>query len=185
MPRSAESTVARTSLTAITSSAGSRGLRCAETGNRHRDAIPVAVGSPTEKIPPSAERVARVVEAIPAIGAACDALRKAGWRATIAANRITVEDAVFVQFIGTSVDALGDAHARWMVYGIAGTAADGMRGSPRRHTAGVRGPVPDGHIPDSCQRTCRATDATWPQSLTARSCASNTCFNEEGHFGEE
>jgi hypothetical protein len=78
---------------------------------------------PQEENPPSAKQVARVVAATPAIGAACDALRKAGWRATIAGNRITVEDSVFAQFVGTAVDSLGGVHARWMVYGIADTAA--------------------------------------------------------------
>ena len=78
---------------------------------------------------PTAEQVAGVVAGIPAIGVACNALRKAGWRATIAGNRITVEDRVFAQFIGTTVDAHGGIHARWMIYGIAGTDAVGLWGN--------------------------------------------------------
>lgn len=48
---------------------------------------------------PTAEQVADVVADIPAIGAARDALQRAGWRATIAGNRITVNDDVLVHFI--------------------------------------------------------------------------------------
>lgn len=69
----------------------------------------------------TAEQVAEVVASIPAIGEACDALKKAGWRASIAGNRITVNDAVFAQFIGATVGALGGIDARWVIYRIAGT----------------------------------------------------------------
>ena len=69
----------------------------------------------------TAEQVAGVVAGIPAIGWACDALKKAGWRASISGNRITVNDEVFAQFIGTTVGALGGIDARWVVYRIAGT----------------------------------------------------------------
>jgi hypothetical protein len=67
----------------------------------------------------TAEQVAGVVAGIPAIGEACDALRKAGWRATIAGNRITVNDEVFAQFIGATVGGLGAVDARWVIYRIA------------------------------------------------------------------
>jgi hypothetical protein len=69
----------------------------------------------------TAEQVAGVVAGIPAIGRACDALKTAGWRATIAGNRITVNDEVFAQFIGATVGALGGIDARWLIYRIAGT----------------------------------------------------------------
>ena len=69
----------------------------------------------------SAEQVAGMVAGIPAIGEACDALRKAGWRASIAGNRITVNDDVFAQFIAATVGARGGVEARWVIYGIAGT----------------------------------------------------------------
>lgn len=69
----------------------------------------------------TAEQVAGVVAGIPAIGEACDALKKAGWRASIAGNRITVNDEVFAQFIGATVGALGGIDARWVIYRIAGT----------------------------------------------------------------
>ena len=69
----------------------------------------------------TAEQVARVVAGIPAIGAACQALNNAGWRASIAGNRITVDDDVFAQFIGATAGAYGDVEARWVIYRIAGT----------------------------------------------------------------
>ena len=69
----------------------------------------------------TAEQVAGVLAGIPAIGEACDALKQAGWRASIAGNRITVNDEVFAQFIGATVGALGGIDARWVVYRIAGT----------------------------------------------------------------
>ena len=69
----------------------------------------------------TAEQVAGVVAGIPAIGEACDALKKAGWRASIAGNRITVNDEVFAHFIGASVGALGGTDARWVIYRIVGT----------------------------------------------------------------
>ena len=49
---------------------------------------------------------AEQVAGIPAIGEACDELEKVGWRASIAGNRITVNDEVFAQFIGATVGAL-------------------------------------------------------------------------------
>jgi len=79
----------------------------------------------------TAEEVAGVVSGIPTIGQACDALRKAGWSASIAGNRITVNhpgraraydgDEVFALFIGGRGGPLGDLGARWMIYTITGT----------------------------------------------------------------
>jgi hypothetical protein len=54
----------------------------------------------------TAERVADVVAGILAIGVARDALRRAGWTASIAGNRITVDDEVFVHFVGTAGPAV-------------------------------------------------------------------------------
>ena len=75
---------------------------------------------------PSAGDVAAVIAGLPSIGVACEALRGAGWRSTIAGNRITVNDRVFARFIDGGVgggvgDATGGAAgdcARWLVYGI-------------------------------------------------------------------
>lgn len=71
----------------------------------------------------TAEEVAGVVSGIPAIGEACDALRKAGWRASIASNRVTVNDEVFALLISgrCAGGRLGDVGARWMIYTITGT----------------------------------------------------------------
>ena len=68
----------------------------------------------------TAEEVAGVVSGIPTIGEACDALSKAGWRASIAGDRITVNDEVFAVFIsGCRAGApLGDVGSRWMIYAI-------------------------------------------------------------------
>jgi len=68
----------------------------------------------------TAEQVAGVVAGIPTIGDACGALKNAGWRASIAGNRITVNDEVFAQFVGAAIGAAGGA-ASWVIYGIAGT----------------------------------------------------------------
>ncbi len=73
----------------------------------------------------AAEQVAGVVAGIPTLGEACDALRKAGRRASIAGNRITVNDEVFAQFIGATVGSPGGVDAR------VGDLQD------RRHTSGM------------------------------------------------
>ena len=67
------------------------------------------------------ERVAQVLAGIPAIGRARRALEAAGWHATIAGNRITVDYEVFAQFIAASVGQFGHVHASWMIYAVAGT----------------------------------------------------------------
>jgi hypothetical protein len=69
----------------------------------------------------TAGQVAKVVAGIPAIGQACEALRAAGWRASIAANRITVDDEVFAVLIGATSGTGGGVEARWVIYRIAGT----------------------------------------------------------------
>lgn len=71
----------------------------------------VVVPGPQADNTPTAEQVAEVVAGISAIGAARDALEKAGWHATIAGNRITVNHEVCVQFIGSSVGPVGVVYA--------------------------------------------------------------------------
>jgi len=84
----------------------------------------------------TAEQVARVVAGIPAIGEACEALKKAGWRASIAGNRITVDDDVFARFIGATAGAHGSVEASWVIYRIAGTPPVWIVGTePPRHTS--------------------------------------------------
>jgi hypothetical protein len=86
------------------------------------DTISTAMAAPPgERNLLTAEQVAGLVAGIPVIGEACAALRKAGWRASIAGNRITVNDEVFAQFIGATVAAPGRVDARWVVYEMAGT----------------------------------------------------------------
>jgi hypothetical protein len=70
---------------------------------------------------PTTEQVAAVVAGIPAIGKACEALIREGWRASIAGNRITVNDGVFAQFMGACKGGPGVIDATWVVFAIAGT----------------------------------------------------------------
>src|SRR4051812_43508269 len=67
------------------------------------------------------EQVAQVLAGIPAIGWARRALEVAGWHATIAGNRITVNDEVFAQFIAATLGKYGRVDASWVIYAIAGT----------------------------------------------------------------
>lgn len=75
---------------------------------------------------PTTEQVAGVLGGIPAIGIACEALRTAGWRASIAGNRITVNDAVRAQLIGTAAD-----DAAWVISMITGTRPVRVVGAER------------------------------------------------------
>lgn len=74
----------------------------------------------TDEDTPTAEQVARVVAGIPAIGRACEALLGAGWRASIAGNRITVNDEVHAQFIGAGIGRAGGVDPTWVIYAITG-----------------------------------------------------------------
>ena len=67
------------------------------------------------------EQVAKVVAGVSPIGVARNALEQAGWYATIAGNRITVNDEVVAQFIGATAGPSGVVDARWVIYRIAGT----------------------------------------------------------------
>ena len=67
------------------------------------------------------EQVAKVVAGVSPIGVARNALERAGWNATIAGNRITVNDEVVAQFIGPTTGPSAVVDARWVIYRIAGT----------------------------------------------------------------
>jgi hypothetical protein len=67
----------------------------------------------------SVEGVANVVAGIPAIGVALRALEAAGWHATIAGNRITVDEEVLVQFVAPTVGRFGRIGATWMIRPVA------------------------------------------------------------------
>jgi hypothetical protein len=62
-----------------------------------------------------AEQVAKVLSGVSAIGVARTALEQAGWNATIAGNRITVNQEVEAQFLAAN------GKSWWQVY-----TADGM-----------------------------------------------------------
>lgn len=66
----------------------------------------------------SVDGVASVVAGIPAIGIALRALEAAGWHATIAGNRITVDEQVLVQFVAPTVGRFGRIGATWMIHAV-------------------------------------------------------------------
>jgi len=79
---------------------------------------PVEPGSTEKEI--TTEKVAQIVAGIAVIGEAQSALQKAGWRATIAGNRITANDEIFAQFIAPSAGPSAARDARWVIYSITG-----------------------------------------------------------------
>ena len=64
--------------------------------------------------------VASVVAGVTMIGQARDALRKAGWTATIAANRITVNDEVVAHLVPALVSGSNSPGASWFVGSVTG-----------------------------------------------------------------
>ena len=86
----------------------------------------------TDEKTPTAEQVAGVVAGIPTIGRACEALIRAGWRASIAGNRITVNDEVLAQFIGAGMGRAGCVDPTWVIYAIAGSAPVSVVGAERQ-----------------------------------------------------
>jgi hypothetical protein len=94
---------------------------------------PLAVPGQDVKTRLVVEQVARVVAGIPAIGWARRALEDAGWHATIAGNRITVNYEVFAQFIAASVGQFGHINASWVIYTVAGTPPVWIVGAERVH----------------------------------------------------
>lgn len=86
----------------------------------------------TDEETPTAEQVARVVAGIPAIGKACEALSRAGWRASIAGNRITVNEEVAAQFVCAGIDSTGGADPTWVIYGISGARPVWVVGAERQ-----------------------------------------------------
>lgn len=70
----------------------------------------------------SAERVAGLVAGVPLIGMARAALERAGCSATIAGNRISVNDDICAQYIPSRPSSTGAIDPYWMVYTLNGTA---------------------------------------------------------------
>jgi hypothetical protein len=93
----------------------------------HRTICPATNGET-----PTVEQVAGVVAGIPAIGKAREALIQAGWRASIAGNRITVNDEVFAQFIGAGTGLASSVDAAWVVSAIVGTTPVWVVGAERQ-----------------------------------------------------
>ena len=116
----------------------------------------------------TAEQVARVVAGIPAIGHACEALRAAGWQASIAANRITVDDEVFAVLIGATPGEHGSIESRWVVYRIAGTPPVwivGAEGAPEDNTdPDFRAPAGTGSAGCGRSTTRRLLTASLPRT---------------------
>jgi hypothetical protein len=83
-------------------------------------AVASSSGPPRDAIS-MVERVAKVVSGCSVIGEARNALSAAGWTATIAANRITVDDDVLAQFIPAKIGSFGVVSARWVIYSAART----------------------------------------------------------------
>jgi hypothetical protein len=71
------------------------------------------------------DRVAEIVSGKSVIGEARHALAAAGWKATITANRITIEDRVLAQFIPARIGTAGQSPAHWAIYSASG--ADPIR----------------------------------------------------------
>lgn len=82
------------------------------------------------------ERVANVVSGISVIGEARNALSTDGWRATIAANRITIGDEVLAQLIPAKAGRFGYVSARWVIYSTAGLHPVWIVGADRPEVAG-------------------------------------------------
>ena len=74
-----------------------------------------SAGLPGGSSPLTARHIADVIAEAASIGSACATLRTAGWRATIAGNRITINEAVFAQYVGVSAADMDGAI--WMIYG--------------------------------------------------------------------
>lgn len=91
-----------------------RRFRACETGPERED-VASAEGAET------VEKVGRLLSGISIIGEARNALERAGWCATITANRLTVNEEVLAQLIPTSVGSFGAVDAYWVIYTISGS----------------------------------------------------------------
>ena len=98
--------------------------------------------TPTDEIH-TIEKVGRVLSGISLIGEARNALERAGWRATIAANRVTVNEEVLAQLIPATVRSFGAVDAYWVIYAISGTRPVWIVGAdgPRDHDSSTGGGV--------------------------------------------
>lgn len=88
---------------------------------------PIASCLPRPEDPPagarlSAETVAGLIAGVPLIGMARAALERAGCSATIAGNRITVNDEICAQCIPSSPSPTGAVDPYWVVHALSGAA---------------------------------------------------------------
>jgi hypothetical protein len=104
----------------------------------------LAAVTPIDEIE-TVEKVGRVLSGISLIGEARNALERAGWRATIAANRVTVNEEVLAQLIPATVRSFGAVDGYWVIYAISGTRPVWIVGAegPRDHDWSTGGGVDD------------------------------------------
>lgn len=88
--------------------------------------------APEGKVAVTTELVARVVEGISVIGHAKAALESKGWRAGLAANRITVDDEVVAQYVPTAMTDYGQVGPSWTIYNVNGLPSTWIVGGGRR-----------------------------------------------------
>lgn len=80
----------------------------------------------------TAEAVAKAIAGIATIGHARAVLERAGMRATVAANRITVGEAVVAQLIPAKAGLYGPVAEQWIVHSLDGTRPVWIVGSEVR-----------------------------------------------------
>ncbi|KGI70046.1 hypothetical protein MJO55_24320 [Mycolicibacterium rufum] len=83
--------------------------------------------------------MADIIAGINHIGKARDALRDAGFRAVIAANRITVDNEIFALFAGIGIDPVAGSYPRWLVYSVTAEPEEYLAVGPDR--AAMLGPA--------------------------------------------
>ena len=119
---------------------GRQSLTCRAGGERQNGEL--AAVTPTDEIH-TVEQVGWVLSGISLIGEARNALERAGWRATIAANRVTVNEEVLAQLIPATAGSFGAVDAYWVIYAISGTRPVWIVGAegPKDHDSSTRGGV--------------------------------------------
>ena len=119
---------------------GRQSLTCRAGGGLQNGEL--AAATPTDEIH-TVEKLGRVLSGISLIGEARNALERAGWRATIAANRVTVNEEVLAQLIPATVRSFGAVGAYWVIYAISGTRPVWIVGTegPRDHDSSTGGGV--------------------------------------------
>jgi hypothetical protein len=91
-----------------------------------------AIIDPLDTTVVTAELVAKTIAGISTIGHARSVLERAGWRATIAANRITVGEEIIAQLIPAKTGTYGPITEHWIVHSLDGTPPVWIVGSDVR-----------------------------------------------------